>query len=195
MICENWFPVPIWYTDFKDITDQQYEAAVNYCENMPGNVVGVVKSNVGGWQSQPAHMDILNNTPLSVFRKQIDEELIQVYNDMGVESFGKHNNVWININKKGDYNKRHTHPNSCMSGVFYITDTTSDIVFERPESIDRFHIDSMLSKHNTPLSFHEVRYTPRRGMLIMFPSWLTHRVEPNTTDKTRISIAFNTQSS
>jgi uncharacterized protein (TIGR02466 family) len=194
MICEEWFPVPIWYTDFKNITDQQYEAAVNYCESMQGNVAGSVKSNVGGWQSQDVHMDSFYETPLSIFRKPIDEKLAQVYRDMGVNSPGKHINVWVNINKKSDYNKRHTHPNSHISGVFYITDTTSDLVFERPSSIASYHTDIMSSEYNTPFSFRTIKYTPRRGMLIMFPSWLTHWVEPNGTYSVRISIAFNTRS-
>jgi len=32
---------------------------------------------------------------------------------------------------------------------------------------------------------------PKEGRLVLFPSWLTHRVSVNRTDEERISIAFN----
>ena len=37
----------------------------------------------------------------------------------------------------------------------------------------------------------EVYWPPTPGRFIMFPSWLTHEVEANSTDETRISISGN----
>ena len=34
-------------------------------------------------------------------------------------------------------------------------------------------------------------FTPRAGVLVMFPSWLVHAVRPYVGTRTRISIAFN----
>ena len=32
---------------------------------------------------------------------------------------------------------------------------------------------------------------PQEGMIMFFPSWLEHDVEPSKSDEDRISIAFN----
>ena len=34
-------------------------------------------------------------------------------------------------------------------------------------------------------------YTPTNGDLVVFPGWMPHDIEPNTSSKERISIAFN----
>ena len=39
---------------------------------------------------------------------------------------------------------------------------------------------------------HQYQYiVPQEGMLLFFPTWLEHDVEPSKTDDERISIAFN----
>jgi mannose-6-phosphate isomerase-like protein (cupin superfamily) len=37
----------------------------------------------------------------------------------------------------------------------------------------------------------DVRCTPQEGLLLMFPPQLPHEVEPNRSDGTRLSVAFN----
>ena len=39
--------------------------------------------------------------------------------------------------------------------------------------------------------WRETHFEPIAGRLIMFPSWLTHCVDPNESDELRISISFN----
>jgi len=39
--------------------------------------------------------------------------------------------------------------------------------------------------------WREKSYEPIAGRLIMFPAWLTHCVDPNQSDDTRISVSFN----
>jgi hypothetical protein len=41
--------------------------------------------------------------------------------------------------------------------------------------------------------FNAVRWSviPTNGLVVAFPGWLTHYVEPNHSDETRISIAYN----
>jgi len=42
-----------------------------------------------------------------------------------------------------------------------------------------------------PWTAEQTTYKPKAGMMVIFPSWLWHGVEPNMNDKPRISIAFN----
>ena len=39
--------------------------------------------------------------------------------------------------------------------------------------------------------WREVHYKPRAGMIIMFPAWLWHEVQPNKSNDIRISVSFN----
>jgi len=39
--------------------------------------------------------------------------------------------------------------------------------------------------------WRETHYEPKAGRLIMFPSWVTHCVDPNESNDIRISVSFN----
>jgi len=100
---------------------------------------------------------------------------------------------WLNITKPGDQHHEHFHSNSIISGVFYISTEEDDkITFTDPIVKIKGLITFELKEYNTWNS--TVWHFPSiSNELILFPSWLTHGVEPNekaTTD--RISISFNT---
>jgi hypothetical protein len=46
----------------------------------------------------------------------------------------------------------------------------------------------LLSRY-TKYEFHKIE--PKEGMLILFPPYLEHMVEPSKTDEERISLAFD----
>lgn len=96
-------------------------------------------------------------------------------------------NCWANINDPQAFNRPHTHNGCWYSGVFYIQcdgdegdlvaiDTDAKVVSDFP------HGRRMDTSWNQK---------PVAGKMILFPSGLMHLVEPNITDKDRISIAFN----
>jgi len=97
---------------------------------------------------------------------------------------------WVNHTKKGQFHHKHTHPNSIISGVFYI---------QAVKDVDK--IQFFNEKYNQikiyPKEFNvynsESWWLPATtGTLYLFPSHLTHMVEQVTTDDTRISMSFNT---
>ena len=49
------------------------------------------------------------------------------------------------------------------------------------------------SPWNTSLGSHggNFAYGPRDGLLLLFPASLVHFVHPNSSDKSRVSIAYN----
>lgn len=100
---------------------------------------------------------------------------------------------WLNVTKPGQQHHQHCHPNSCISGVFYVSAEEDDSI----TFIDQnWPVKEMIKPEikeftiwNCPLWFFPVT----AGELVLFPSWLQHKVQPNekaTTD--RISISFNT---
>ena len=101
-------------------------------------------------------------------------------------------NWWVHINKKYDYGMSHIHPEGIISGIYYVKvpSNSGNIVFERPDNQELFFEGDELNQYN----FKYFNHVPSEGMLILFPSWLKHKVQQNITedaDDERISIAFN----
>jgi len=96
---------------------------------------------------------------------------------------------WLNFTKKNEHHHKHAHPNSFVSGVFYLNcnEEFDNIVFykEKYEGIKPEY-----KEHN--LWNSDSWYIPvKTGDIMMFPSSLTHMVETKKGDNTRISLAFN----
>lgn len=98
---------------------------------------------------------------------------------------------WLNYTKAGQNHHLHSHPNSVISGVFYINAVGDKITFHRK---DRDYIlDFETDKYelfNSKSWFFEVK----TNEIFLFPSTLQHNVE-TVDDKrkdVRVSLAFNT---
>lgn len=98
---------------------------------------------------------------------------------------------WLNYTKDGEYHHLHTHPNSIISGVFYIHADGDKIIFNRkdPNYILDFETDNF-QLFNSKSWFFEVK----TNELFLFPSTLQHNVETRNNKKkdVRVSLAFNT---
>ena len=100
---------------------------------------------------------------------------------------------WLNVTKPGEYHHHHSHQNSIISGVFYISTEEDDkITFADPnlklKELIRFEKKEYNIWNSGTWFFPSVT-----NELMLFPSWLDHHVVVNekaTTD--RISISFNT---
>jgi|TARA_R100001530_G_scaffold132210_1_gene104423 uncharacterized protein (TIGR02466 family) len=102
-------------------------------------------------------------------------------------------NIWVNINKKHNFNVEHTHPFSLISGTFYVKTNkdTGNIVFANPNVAMEGYVKKEYVKEHNQLNSNVWWYTPQDNVLILFPSWLKHQVEPNQSEEDRISISFN----
>jgi len=97
---------------------------------------------------------------------------------------------WINYTKKGEFHHAHTHPNSIISGVFYMSANKKydEIIFNKPDSQNQYEI---LTKKRNDFNTPECSFTIETYDLLLFPSGMYHRVPPVTNEDTRISLAFN----
>ena len=97
---------------------------------------------------------------------------------------------WINKSFPGQCHQEHSHPNSILSGVFYFS-LDEDMPHMRFARRDSTNI--LLEYFNLNDRNNYYRMVPAvTGDLILFPSELRHSVSKNTTDRTRISLSFNT---
>jgi len=99
--------------------------------------------------------------------------------------------LWANIVMPRTGHRMHSHPNNLLSGVYYVqTHNGADTInFHDPRSqtgIIRPPITE-LTAENTD----QVVVKVKDGTLLLFPAWLPHSVDANTSNKARISISFN----
>lgn len=99
--------------------------------------------------------------------------------------------LWANIVMPRTGHRMHSHPNNLLSGVYYVQthDGADTINFHDPRSqtgIIRPPITE-LTAENTD----QVVVKVKDGTLLLFPAWLPHSVDANTSNKARISISFN----
>ena len=96
-------------------------------------------------------------------------------------------NSFLNLIRKGGFQFSHHHPFSTISGVYYYQATEADasITFENPNSLADY-VDPA-----GELLENSATFMPKSCRLLLFPAWLKHRVNMQSTDADRIAIAFN----
>jgi uncharacterized protein (TIGR02466 family) len=135
---------------------------------------------------------ILNNKEFENLKKELDLR-VQDYFD---KIICPENNItpyitqsWLNYTETNQYHHKHTHPNSLVSGVFYINcDKEYDKIkfFNDTYKTIKFEI-----KEWNIWNSESWWFSVKTGDVILFPSSLTHMVETKEGDNTRISLAFN----
>ena len=100
-------------------------------------------------------------------------------------------NSWGNTLKHNEPIHMHTHPNSYVSGVFYLTDGVP-LNFHNPLlTEDLFMVRPLVEwQEDNQYTWQVLKVPIRAGYVILFPSRLKHHVDPSDTDY-RYSIAFN----
>ncbi|QJE73918.1 hypothetical protein HHL28_13180 [Aerophototrophica crusticola] len=102
------------------------------------------------------------------------------------------NALWINVLEPGGFHSGHIHPNSVLSGTYYVSvpKGAGAIRFEDPR------LPLMMAtpprKPKAPRDFQShLSAAPSPGTLLLWESWLRHEVPLNQAEEERVSISFN----
>ncbi len=100
--------------------------------------------------------------------------------------------AWSVMLREGDFSKPHIHPISHISGVYYVITKESDQQSQSDEG-NLVLVDPRIRASVAPLKDQKsnAMFSPKAGMVVMFPSWLDHFVLPFKGEGLRISIACN----
>ena len=156
------------------------------------------RTNFGGWHYA---FDVfkLEETVVREFHDQMKRHVQAFLNHFRTEDRKKTDQFrlegWINVNRPGDYNILHCHPGCFLSATYYVKVPPDmkggEIVFRDPRG-------PAVAMYETPGielpwlgTGMGLPFSARNGHLVMFPSWLEHRVERFEGSGERISIAFN----
>jgi uncharacterized protein (TIGR02466 family) len=177
------FFTSIYFSDLATPLDQIEKSILEFKD---ANFTTEERSNRHGWQSKPFTQSKLF---MSDLMKEIVSEIQLIYTDLGISSTPKIGNYWFNINNRHSYNTSHTHPGCLISAVLYVTapKDSGALVIERPDDFHKHIVQAAPNENNIARIIQE----PKKGLLVMFPSFITHYVEMSKSDESRISIAFN----
>ena len=185
------FSTPIWINEVSNHESINKELK-NYIYNKrEKNPEGAKKSNVNGWHSEEFD---LKDENLKNFISEISKNIGIAIKDMGWDletQVVKITSMWSIINNKDAFNEKHHHGNSALSAAYYVKaeKNAGDIVFFDPRQANVFHHPT--SKEVNSVNAQVQSVTPKAGTLVLFPSYLEHKVNPNLSDDERIVISFN----
>jgi len=166
---------------------------------MEANRNATVRTNEGGWH-YAFDLFELQEPIVAEFRELMVQHIEAFLNHLSPER--RTNNKtdyqlkgWINVNHAGDRNVLHCHPGCFLSGTYYVKVPSQmkggEILFRDPRGpavkmyeVPGIHLPWVASGMGTP-------FVPKQGYLLIFSSWLEHRVESYEGPGERISIAFN----
>ena len=100
--------------------------------------------------------------------------------------------LWVNLLRGGGHHSAHIHPHSVLSGTLYvdISEGAGAIRFEDPRL--GLMMAAPARREDAPDQFRPfVEIKPRRGLLLLWESWLRHEVLPGPGKAERLSISFN----
>ena len=135
---------------------------------------------------------ILNHKEFKNLKKEIDSR-VQDYFDKVISSTDAITpyitQSWLNYTKTNQFHHKHAHPNSLVSGVFYIN---CDEKFDKIKFFnDKYKPIKLEVKEWNVWNSESWWFPVKTGDIILFPSSLTHMVETKEGTNTRISLAFN----
>jgi len=183
MIIQEIFPTALGL--FK-IDDPFLDDELNFLLDQPTH------KNLGG-NSTSDDLQILKSKRLNKIKIFVERSLDDYFNKI----YSPKNDVeihitqsWCNYTKLNEYHHRHNHPNSFLSGVFYLkADKNLDQIYFLKDSYEQIQISP--TDHNV-WNANKLWIGVETGDLIIFPSSLSHMVGPVLHSGIRVSISFNT---
>jgi len=177
------FPTPIYISKLnRELTNKELSFIHNNkndCNKNEGNIT----SNDNYILNQKVFKDL--KTDLDLIVKDYFEKVISPTDKITPYI----TQSWLNYTETNQYHHKHAHPNSLVSGVFYINcDDKLDKIkfFKEDYKTIKPEIKDWNIWNSESWWFHV-----KTGDVILFPSSLTHMVETKEGTNTRISLAFN----
>lgn len=182
MNMHNLFPTPVAYFDLgRHLTDEESLFLMSQEQ----------RENEGNMSSKDSF--ILRHKAMTGLRQFIEDCMAEYFAATANPKGNVHLRItqsWLNYTEPGQFHHKHAHPNSLVSGCFYVkaNPDTDKIYFYR----DGYQQIKLPPKEWNLYNSESWWLPVGTGQLVLFPSSLTHMVETVTGDDTRISLAFNT---
>lgn len=131
--------------------------------------------------------------------RDLTRKTLPFLRDFGFLLFGENltwsvKEMWTNIMTQGGHQSMHSHANSFISGIVFLSDChpSARTVFHRGMGLPCY-VFSNNHAESADTPYNSDRWVPSaidRGDMILFPSYMLHAVPPNEGGE-RITLAFN----
>ena len=181
------FPTRIWQISLKHLAPQfaswtEAAQALRVAAPVPAG-----RTNRGGWNS--VDNAVLHQPVFAELHQVVRHYCAQAFMEMGLSTPAFEVQSWVNIHDRGGFNFQHMHEGALLSGTFYlqVPEGSGALVFKDP----RPGVLNTYAKGNGANAYKDIQLRPSAGLLVLFPHWLEHFVEPHENDMPRICIPFN----
>ena len=184
------FQIPISYYQNQDLKDElkKYIISKN-SKGIESNIAPQIKQNL-----IESKFDFFRDeTPIVRKTAQwITNVLTDTVNTIQMEKINydiTYNESWYHITKTNGMHEPHIHPSCSWCGIYYIQSGDGDsghTVFENPVKSTYIDRGNLFLDH-----MHTLRIKPQDGLLVIFPSYLSHYQAIYKGTEDRIVVAFN----
>lgn len=181
------FPTRIWQASLDGLQPRFAEWTSWVLALRAASPTPAGRTNRGGWNSK--EMDVLERPAWAALRQVVYSACAAALGEMGRGGPAFDLQSWVNLHDRGGFNFLHMHEASLLSGSFYleVPAGSGTLCFRDP----RPGVTHGRVKGSVPNGHADVRLKPSTGLLVLFPCWMEHYVEPHDSDEPRICIAFN----
>ena len=153
-------------------------------------------TNVGGWHSPKSLGSATDPDIQAVLRRfaaLVREATARIASPEKAGRLVTEIDMWCNVNRAHHYNEPHIHRDCTWVGVYYADVPAEPGADPRAGALEVFDPRPASLLVATPgLEFDLTRLiTPEPGLMVIFPSWLTHMVHPFAGAGARVSFASN----
>jgi uncharacterized protein (TIGR02466 family) len=153
---------------------------------------GLKLSNRGGWQSTHDFVQWSGEAGMAVINRACELGSANVARPDGTPPRWTVD-AWANVSGPGAFNMPHVHGGTYWAAVYYVRVREGEggqLVLHDPRMPGlRMHAPGVRFTNLGPEVRAEIK--PKEGLLVMFPGWLSHSVEPWQGSGERISVAMN----
>ncbi len=181
------FPTRIWQVPLPRLASRlpAWIAAIEAMRAAAPTPAG--RTNRGGWNS--VDQAVLQQPAFAELQPLVRRYCLQAFREMGVNVPAFELQSWVNIHDRGGFNFQHMHEGALLSGTFYlqVPEGSGALVFKDP----RPGVLNAYARGAGANAYKDIQLRPSPGLLVLFPHWLEHFVEPHANDTPRICIPFN----
>lgn len=190
---EDIFPVPLLRYEVADAAKLN-RALLKEIAQRRAAEGGINKSNRKGWHSgedlferpEPAHSELAK-----MLLTMLAQATRHYAPDADFANMELVPDGWINVNPRGGYNAPHDHMGAFWSGCYYVHVPDDEGDAGAIEFLSPHKPLPNLGMIKGPLTADKLRFRPKPGTALIFPSSLVHWVHPNDSEEERVTIAFN----
>jgi len=184
------FGAPAWRSNFDFINKKK---VIDYCKDYEKQNKNFTNYYPVGSYTSFGGSNLLEEILFIDFKKFILDQTTTLHNDIGLQDNLSITSSWFNINRIYSYHEPHQHIPHLYSGVYYLNCKNNDakIIFQNKTVLESSWPYNCRKKFPTEFNTTDFIIQPTSGMLLIFPSYLLHKVEQQEVEHERISISFN----